>query len=59
MGLRLVELVTDRATAEAIQLWTEYDPHPPFDSGSPHMATQDALRRAASYEAAALAALTQ
>ena len=36
MGLRLVELLTDRTTAEAVQLWMEYDPQPPFDSGHPY-----------------------
>lgn len=34
MGLRLVELLVDRQAAEAAQLMIEYDPQPPFDSGS-------------------------
>ncbi len=53
MALRLVELLTDRRTAEAIQLWTEYDPQPPFDSGSPAKASVDVRELAAEYELAA------
>ncbi|MFC9424297.1 DJ-1/PfpI family protein [Streptomyces sp. NPDC056987] len=34
MALRLAELLTDRETAEAMQLIMEYDPQPPFDAGS-------------------------
>ena len=34
MALRLVELLVDRTAAEAAQLMIEYDPQPPFDSGS-------------------------
>ncbi|MEV4825661.1 DJ-1/PfpI family protein [Micromonospora sp. NPDC049274] len=53
MGLRLVELLTDRTTAEAVQLWMEYDPQPPFDSGHPSRATDEVIARAAAYESAA------
>jgi putative intracellular protease/amidase len=53
MALRLVELLTDRVTAEAVQLWTEYDPQPPFDSGSPAKAPADVRDLAAEYELAA------
>ncbi len=53
MGLRLVELLSGRSIAETIQLWTEYDPQPPFDSGSPHKASAIVLDRAAAYELAA------
>lgn len=53
MALRLVELITDRRTAEAVQLWTEYDPQPPFDSGSPAKAPADVRELAAEYELAA------
>lgn len=56
MGLRLVELIRDRRTAEAIQLWTEYDPRPPFDAGSPKKAGAGVRALAAEYEAAALEA---
>ena len=34
MALRLVELLVDRQAAEAAQLMIEYDPQPPFNSGS-------------------------
>lgn len=34
MALRLVELLVDREAAQASQLMIEYDPQPPFDSGS-------------------------
>jgi putative intracellular protease/amidase len=34
MALRLVELLVDRQAAQACQLMIEYDPQPPFDSGS-------------------------
>ncbi len=53
MALRLSELLTDRTTAEAIQLWTEYDPQPPFDSGAPGKASEEVLERATAYELAA------
>lgn len=53
MALRLVELLCGRSIAEAIQLWTEYDPQPPFDSGSPRKASAAVLDRAAAYELAA------
>lgn len=46
MALRLVELLVDRTEAEAIQLSIEYDPRPPFDSGSPDKATDAAKERA-------------
>ncbi len=35
MALRLVELELGAEAAQAIQLAIEYDPQPPFDSGSP------------------------
>jgi putative intracellular protease/amidase len=34
MALRLVELLVDRQAAEASQLMIEYDPQPPFNSGT-------------------------
>lgn len=40
MALRLVELLVDRQAAEASQLMIEYDPQPPFDSGSLAKASQ-------------------
>jgi transcriptional regulator GlxA family with amidase domain len=35
MALTLLARMHDRETAERIQLAIEYDPHPPFDAGSP------------------------
>ncbi len=37
-GLRVAALVAGERTARAIQLGLEYDPQPPFDSGSPERA---------------------
>ena len=44
MALRLVERLVDREAAQAAQLLIEYDPQPPFDSGS--LAKADAATRA-------------
>jgi len=44
MALRLVELLVDREAARAAQLLIEYDPQPPFDSGS--LAKADAATKA-------------
>jgi transcriptional regulator GlxA family with amidase domain len=57
MALRLVELIADREIAEAVQLWTEYDPQPPFDSGSPQKATIAVQDLAAAYESAHMEAV--
>jgi transcriptional regulator GlxA family with amidase domain len=38
MALTLAERIAGREVAEAIQLGIEYDPHPPFDAGSPEKA---------------------
>ncbi|MYV96922.1 DJ-1/PfpI family protein [Streptomyces sp. SID3343] len=46
MALQLAALLTDETTAQAIQLYTEYDPQPPFDSGSVAKAPAAALKRA-------------
>ena len=43
MGLALVAAVRDEVTARAVQLAIEYDPQPPFDSGSPEKATPEVL----------------
>ncbi|OBI45395.1 DJ-1/PfpI family protein [Mycobacterium sp. E796] len=48
MALRLVELLVDREAAQAAQLLIEYDPQPPFDSGS--LAKADAATRARAKE---------
>lgn len=40
MALALVQLIHGDAAAQAVQLGIEYDPHPPFDAGSPERAPQ-------------------
>src|ERR1700674_3391097 len=42
-ALTLVSIMVDRPTAEAIQLRLEYNPAPPFNSGSPDTAPPDIL----------------
>ena len=42
-ALTLVSLMVDRTTAEAIQLQMEYNPAPPFNSGSPDTAPAEVL----------------
>ena len=44
-ALTLVSHLVDRPTAEMIQLGIEYNPAPPFDSGSPDMAPAEVLAR--------------
>jgi cyclohexyl-isocyanide hydratase len=44
-ALTLVSILVDRPTAEAIQLRLEYDPAPPFNSGSPGAAPPEVLAR--------------
>ena len=39
-GLVVASKLTDQATAEKIQLYMEYNPEPPFESGSPDSAPQ-------------------
>lgn len=46
MALALAARLADRVTAEGLQLAIEYDPQPPFDSGSPAKATMETLLRA-------------
>ncbi|MFI0742161.1 DJ-1/PfpI family protein [Streptomyces sp. NPDC021100] len=46
MGLHLVARLCDDVTARATQLAVEYDPHPPFDSGSPEKADETTRRLA-------------
>ncbi|MFD0885649.1 DJ-1/PfpI family protein [Streptosporangium algeriense] len=46
MAVRLAALLTDEVTAQAIQLYTEYDPQPPFDTGSVAKAPAEVLERA-------------
>jgi putative intracellular protease/amidase len=49
MALRLVELLVDRTAAEAAQLMIEYDPQPPFDSGSTAKASATVVDRVVEY----------
>jgi cyclohexyl-isocyanide hydratase len=42
-ALTLVSMLVDRKTAEAIQLRLEYNPAPPFNSGSPDTAAAETL----------------
>ena len=49
MALRLVELLVDRQAAEASQLMIEYDPSPPFNSGSLEKATESTRLLALEY----------
>jgi cyclohexyl-isocyanide hydratase len=42
-GLVLASVLTDSKTAEKIQLYMEYNPEPPFNSGSPHSAPPEVL----------------
>jgi cyclohexyl-isocyanide hydratase len=44
-ALTLVLIMVDRSTAEAIQLRLEYNPAPPFNSGSPDTAPPEILAR--------------
>ncbi|QOZ73533.1 DJ-1/PfpI family protein [Bradyrhizobium arachidis] len=42
-ALKLVSLLVDRTTAEAVQLRLEYNPAPPFNAGSPDTAPAEVL----------------
>ncbi len=46
MALHLAARVAGEEEAQVIQLITEYDPQPPFDSGSIRKATPEVVRRA-------------
>jgi transcriptional regulator GlxA family with amidase domain len=49
MALRLVELLVDRTAAQAAQLMIEYDPQPPFDTGSMAKADEVIVNRVIEY----------
>jgi transcriptional regulator GlxA family with amidase domain len=51
MALRLVEILIDRTAAEAAQLMIEYDPQPPFDSGSLEKSSETVVARVVDYAA--------
>ncbi|MBC9712146.1 DJ-1/PfpI family protein [Streptomyces sp. TRM66268-LWL] len=46
MALQLTALLTDELSARAIQLYTEYDPQPPYDDGSLAKAPAEVVARA-------------
>lgn len=48
MALTLAAELTDADTARAVQLGIEYDPQPPFDSGSPSRVAPELLDKALS-----------
>jgi putative intracellular protease/amidase len=51
MALRLSELLVDETAAKAMQLMIEYDPQPPFDSGSFAKSSDEVISRCAEYAA--------
>ena len=57
MALRLVQLTHGDAAAQAVQLGIEYDPDPPFDSGSPERAPESVVEAVSSSYAKREAAL--
>jgi putative intracellular protease/amidase len=46
MALTLTARLSDDVTAQAMQLFIEYDPQPPFDAGNVHRASAEVLTRA-------------
>ena len=55
MALALAEILTDKASAESIQLALEYDPQPPRNTGSPEKASAEVLSNTQKVLAAAFA----
>ena len=56
MALALAAKIAGEQVTQAIQLGIEYDPHPPFDAGSPHKAPAaivEAVRAHSRFESAA------
>ena len=51
MALRLSELLVDDVAAKAMQLMIEYDPQPPFDSGSVDKSNDEVMTRLIEYSA--------
>jgi transcriptional regulator GlxA family with amidase domain len=51
MALHLTALATHENVAKAIQLGIEYDPEPPFDSGSPEKAPPELVELVRTFEA--------
>lgn len=44
MALMLAEKIAGKSVAETLQLGIEYDPEPPFNSGSPNKAAADIVK---------------
>jgi putative intracellular protease/amidase len=49
MALELAARIAGDAVAQAIQLGLEYDPHPPFDAGSPEKAPSEIVEAVRAY----------
>ncbi len=49
MALELSARIGGEEIAQAIQLGLEYDPHPPFDAGSPHKAPAEIVEAVRAY----------
>ncbi len=49
MALELTARIGGDELAQAIQLGLEYDPHPPFDAGSPHKAPAEIVEAVRAY----------
>lgn len=49
MALEIIALERGEVEAKAIQLAIEYDPHPPFDSGSPDKASPEVIKKATEF----------
>jgi putative intracellular protease/amidase len=49
MALELAARIAGEQVAQAIQLGIEYDPHPPFDSGSPRTAPSEIVEAVRAY----------
>ncbi|MER6136920.1 DJ-1/PfpI family protein [Streptomyces sp. NPDC001815] len=45
MGLTLLGRIAGDEQAQTVQLWTEYDPQPPYDAGSPEKAPVHIVER--------------
>jgi cyclohexyl-isocyanide hydratase len=58
-GLTLAAVLKDEATARRIQLVLEYDPQPPFDSGSPERAGKAGVTEVLARRAPLIAAARQ
>jgi transcriptional regulator GlxA family with amidase domain len=59
MALRLVQKTHGDEAAQAVQLGIEYDPQPPFDSGSPEKASESVIEVARAAAVAQAAEVTQ